>query len=172
MSIALRLLVLPLLIVAMLSGKPTSYPRIVKYRYAEAQADAKKLQTGWYVVVDSSKFKRVHTRKSSSHFLDWVPLCIVGDFTAENIYANKQGSFEMSFTLSEYALKAWKSSCYEDIGMKVAFVLNDQLIDIVKVDKEVKNGLIVLKENAYTEEELKAIKHAIEKEKKLYLSDE
>ena len=121
-------------------------------------SDSTYLPTGWYYVLeDSSGVERVLDRSTEKYWLRAKPI-ITGDHIVEfKTYHSKSGDVGLSMQLDKDGINAWSWATGRAIGGELAFVVNNRLLYVAKVNSEITNGMTALNRGIYDEEELKAI---------------
>jgi preprotein translocase subunit SecD len=71
----------------------------------------------------------------------------------------------MIMTLDEIGTEAWSVATEKYIGKKLAFILDDNLLEADYVNSQITGGITALISGDYRKDELENIKAVIEKEK-------
>lgn len=126
------------------------------------QTDSIVLKTGWYYVLyDSSGVSRQLDRSTETYRLRVKPI-ITGDHIVElKTYHSKSGDLGLSMQLDKDGVNAWSWATGQSVGGELAFVVNNRLLYVAKVNSEITNGMTALNRGIYSEEELKAIEAEI-----------
>ena len=124
------------------------------------------LQTGWYYVIDfDNGYKRQIKNSQVYYFIDPSPIVLSKNFKTLKIYNNQQGIPEMLMTLDEKGTEAWSVATEKFIGKRLAFILDDKLLEADYVNSQITGGITALISGDYTKDELEKIKTVIESEK-------
>jgi preprotein translocase subunit SecD len=123
------------------------------------------LQTGWYHIVDTeSGWKRQLERDSIFYSIDSVAIVTAGNIVKFEIYQNAYGNNGLSMKFDKNGADAWSiaTRTAANKGSKLAFVLDDRLIEVANVTFEISNGMAALNRGIFTKEELQEIQKQIE----------
>ncbi len=124
------------------------------------------LQTGWYYIIDTTNgYKRQLGNSQTYYFIDPNPIVIAKNFRTLTIYNNKEGIPEMMMTLDEKGTEAWARATEKYIGKRLAFILDNKLLEADYVNSQITGGITALIGGDYTKDELGKIKTVIESEK-------
>lgn len=139
--------------------------------YSTSESSAKQtndhpLETGWYYVTDTSNgYKRQVKSSQLFYFIDPSPIVISKNFKTLKIYNNSDGIPEMMMTLNDKGTEAWSLATEKYIGKRLAFILDDKLLEADYVNSQITGGITALISGDYTKQELEKIKAVIESEK-------
>jgi preprotein translocase subunit SecD len=108
------------------------------------------LQTGWYYVLQDtiSNFARglKETRLEFSdaawlYYLDPHPVIIKKHFKHMNILKSYTGRYyQLLIKFDNEGTKLWSDATAKSIDRKVAFIMNDSLINVVRISAQIKVG--------------------------------
>lgn len=135
---------------------------IIKY-------DSTILYTGWYYVIDNDKnFKRQLDKSTDTFYIDPQPIVTAKNFTTLEIYesnADGQKYVGLTMRLDQTGTENWGIATEKSIGKQLAFILDNRLLQVVKVNEQIITGVTALNRGAYSRAELENIKTIIESEK-------
>ena len=120
--------------------------------------DSTFLQTGWYHVSDdSTNFKRIVKKSSDAHYINPQPILTNRDIKGfwiekESLYGSKGLSLEMIFSIE--AAEKWKIGTEKAVGKQIGFVVDNQLIQVLKVNSRIESGAGSLFLDNYSRKEL------------------
>jgi len=124
------------------------------------------LQTGWYYVIDlDNGYKRQIKKSQVYYFIDPKPIVLSKNFKTLKIYNNRDGVPEMLITLDDKGTDAWSTATEKYIGKRLAFILDDKLLEADYINSQITGGITALIGGDYRKEELEKIKAVIESEK-------
>ncbi len=124
------------------------------------------LYTGWYYIADiNNGYKRQLDKSHDYYFIDPKPIVIAKNFKRLEIYNNKEEVFEMLIQLDETGTKAWSIATDKYVGKKLAFILDNRLLEADYVNSQITAGVTALIRGDYTKAELENFKIIIESEK-------
>ena len=123
------------------------------------------LNTGWYYIVDTSSYKRQLDKTQKCFFIDSVPIASTKNFKQLKIYMNKNNEYELIIQLDNSGTKAWSVATEKSIGKKLAFILDNKLLEADFVNSQITAGVTALIRGDYTKAEIEEIKRIIESEK-------
>jgi preprotein translocase subunit SecD len=131
--------------------------------------DSTILHTGWYYVIDTANgVERRLDKSSQTFFLDPLPIVTAKNFTSFEIYeSNADGHKYLGLTLrlDKEGTENWSSATANSIGKQLAFVLDNRLLQVARVNSQITAGVTALNRGDYTREELENFKTIIKNEK-------
>ena len=131
--------------------------------------DSKILYTGWYYIIDTDNgFKRQLNRSTETFFIDPKPIVTAKNFTTFEIFESNAGVEKyigMTMRLDEAGTENWSVATEKAIGKQLAFILDDQLLQVSKVNSQITAGVTALSRKEYSRAELENFKTIIESEK-------
>ena len=129
------------------------------------------LQTGWYYLSDANNgYRRQLDRDTAYYFLNPVPIVTVDNITTMEIYESNHGGIGLSMQLDEVGTDLWSVATDKTTGEYLAFVLNDKLLHVPRVNSQITVGMTALNRGNYTRQELDEFKKQIEKERRYLIS--
>ena len=130
--------------------------------------DSTILYTGWYYVVDSSKGHRRQLEKSDkTYFLDLKPIITSKNISTFEIYEsshNAEKHFGLVMRFDKEGTENWSMATRNSIGNKLAFILDNRLLQVATVNSQITGGVSELSGN-FSKQELENFKTIIENEK-------
>ncbi|MEQ1732687.1 MAG: hypothetical protein ABL940_03385 [Bacteroidia bacterium] len=127
------------------------------------------LCTGWYYIVDvESGFKRQLDKSSDTFFIYPKPIVIAANFTKLEIYESNESEEKyigMTMRLDEIGTENWSVATGKSIGKQLAFILDNRLLYVAKVNSQITAGITALNRGGYSRVELDNFKKIIESEK-------
>jgi hypothetical protein len=145
-----------------------------KYCYKESKeilkGDSIFLRTGWYYVLRDSTngCKRRLNKSIEAYFLDTHPIVNIKNFTALEIYESSavgQKYFGLAIRLDKEGTDNWSIATAKSIGLQLAFILDNKLIQVSKVNSQITGGVTAINSINYTKQELENFKTILLKEK-------
>jgi hypothetical protein len=137
-------------------------PKITKH-------DSTILYTGWYYIVGADNgYKRQLDKSTETYFIDNHPIVTVKNFTTLEIYESDSGGKKyvgLTMRLDEKGAENWSIATEKSIGGYLAFILDDRLLYVAKVNSQITVGVTALNRGDYTRQELENFKTIIESEK-------
>ena len=131
--------------------------------------DSTILYTGWYYVLDSDNgFERQLDNSSDIFFIDSKPIVTAKNFTTLEIYESNVGGKKylgLTMRLDKAGTENWSIATERSIGKQLAFILDNRLLQVAKVNAQITSGLTALNRGDYSKEELENLKTIIESEK-------
>ena len=131
--------------------------------------DSTILYTGWYYVVDTHNGSRRQLDKSNEiFFLDPSPIVTAKNFTTFEIYESNAGGHSylgLTMRLDKEGTENWRIATENSIGKQLAFVLDNRLLQVPRVNSQITAGVTALNRGNYTRQELENFKTIIESEK-------
>lgn len=131
--------------------------------------DSTILYTGWYYVADSSKgYKRQLDKSEETYYVDPRPILNVKNFTALKIYeSNSNGInyFGLEMRFDKEGTKSWSNATLIAEGNRLAFILQNRLLQVVLVNSQITSGVAALNRGVYSRQELENFITIIESEK-------
>jgi len=131
--------------------------------------DSTVLYTGWYYVVDTSNgYKRQLDKSEETYYLDPKPIVTAKNITTFEIYEssyNNKKYFGLTMRLDKAGTENWSIATAKAITRKLAFVLDNRLLQVATVNSQITAGVTALNRGGYSREELENFKTIIESEK-------
>jgi preprotein translocase subunit SecD len=131
--------------------------------------DSSILYTGWYFIMDSENgFKRPLDKSSDTFFIAPNPIVTAKNFTSLEIYeSNSDGQkyIGLSIKLDETGTENWSAATEKAIGKNLAFILDNRLVHVAKINSQVSAGVTALNRSDYSKAELENFKRIIESER-------
>jgi len=132
--------------------------------------DSTILYTGWYYVVDTVNCFMRHLYKSpaDTFFINPKPIVLAENFTTLQIYESNAGGQKyigLTMQLDKAGAKNWSIATQKSIGKQLAFILDNQLLQVVKVNSQITSGITALNSGVYSRTELENFKKWIESER-------
>lgn len=131
--------------------------------------DSTILYTGWYYIVDTdNSFKRQLDKSTDTFFIDPKPIVVAKNFTTFEIYESNTGGkkyIEMTMRLDETGTENWSVATEKATGQQLAFILDNRLLQVAKVNAQITAGVTALNRGDYSRAELENFKTIIESEK-------
>jgi len=127
------------------------------------------LYTGWYYIVDTDNgFKRQLDKSTDTFFIDPKPIVVAKNFTTFEIYVSNtdgQKYFGLTMRLDGQGTENWSVATEKAIGKQLAFILDNKLLYVAKVNSQITTGVSALNRGDYSKAELENFKTIIEGEK-------
>lgn len=124
------------------------------------------LKTGWYYIIDTDNgYKRQLDQDTTFYFINPTPIITAKNITILEIYKANYGEMGLSMKLDDSGTKFWSEATYRTIGKQLAFIFDNKLLHVPKVNSQITGGITALNRGIYLIQELETIKAAIEKEK-------
>ena len=137
-------------------------PNILKH-------DSTILYTGWYYVVDTpNNYKRQLDKSDETYFLDPKPIVTAKNIKAFEIYEgsyNNKKYFGLTMRLDKEGTENWSNATHRAVGNKLAFVLDNRLLQVAMVNSQITGGVTALNRLDYSRQELENFKTIIESER-------
>ena len=131
-----------------------------------SQDSSANLKTGWYYVNDNNKgYKMKLDKDSVQYFIDPSPIITSKNIKSLAIYQATNGGKGISMEFDNEGTAAWRLATGRSIGKYLAFILNNLVLYVPKVNSEITAGVAVLERDIYLQKDLEKIKIAIEKGK-------
>ena len=131
--------------------------------------DSTILYTGWYYIVDNDNgFKRQLEKSTDTFYIDPKPIVVAKNFTTFEIYESNAGGQKyigLTMLLDETGTENWSVATEKAIGKQLAFILDNKLLHVAKVNSQITAGVTALNRGDYSTVELEKIKTIIESEK-------
>jgi hypothetical protein len=129
--------------------------------------DSGLLEIGWYYISDSG-YERYLVKSKNEYYIDPLPIV-----TAKNIIDCKLYKFTnaneiawgLRMQLDSNGTQNWKIATSKMIGRKIAFILDNQLLEVSQVNNEISNGTTALNTALFSKQELENFKNIIERER-------
>lgn len=131
--------------------------------------DSTVLYTGWYYVVDTpNNYKRQLDKSDETYYLDPKPIVTAKNVTTfkiyESSYQNKK-EFSLEMRLDKEGTENWSYATQKAIMNKLAFILDNRLLQVATVNSQITGGVTALNRGDYSRQELENFKTIIESEK-------
>lgn len=127
------------------------------------------LNTGWYFILETDNgVKRQLDKSTDTFFIDPKPIVTAKNFTTFEIYENNIGGKEqigMTMRLDKAGTEKWSIATGKAIGKQLAFILDNRLLQVAKVNAQITAGVTALNRGDYSRAELEDFKTLIEHEK-------
>ena len=137
-------------------------PEILKH-------DSTILYTGWYFVVDiDNGFKRQLDKSSDTFFIDPKPIVTAKNFSELEIYESNAGGQKyvgLTMRLDQGGTVNRSVATERSIGKQLAFILDNKLLYVAKVNAQITVGVTALNRGDYSRAELDNFKTIIESER-------
>lgn len=133
--------------------------------------DSTLLYTGWYYVIDTPNgYKRQLDKSNETYYLDPKPIVIAKNFTTFEIYEstfNDKQYFGLSINLDKEGTENWSNATRkaEITGTRLAFILDNRLLQVSKVNSQITGGVTALNRGEYSRQELEYFITIIKSEK-------
>ena len=131
--------------------------------------DSTILYTGWYYVVETpNNYKRQLDKSDETYYIDPKPITTAKNFTTFEIYEssyNNKKVFGLEMRLDKQGTENWSNATYRAVGNKLAFVLDNRLLQVAMVNSQITGGVTALNRGDYSRQELENFKTIIECEK-------
>lgn len=127
--------------------------------------------TGWYYVVDTpNNCKRQLDKSDETYYLDPKPITTAKNVTTLEIYESSyydKNYFGLTMRLDKDGTESWSYATRkaEVMGLRLAFVLDNKLLHVAKVNSQITGGVTALNRGDYSRNELENFKKIIESEK-------
>ena len=97
------------------------------------------LETGWYGISSSQNaYLRIDAKMNDSFFIDPKPIVTTKDFKSLTIRDSPSGYMsELVFKLEDSASDKWEVATTRYVGLKIGFVLNNKLIQVLTVNEPI-----------------------------------
>jgi len=131
--------------------------------------DSTILYTGWYYVVDTpNSYKRQLDKSDETYYLDPEPIVTAKNVTTFEIYErsyNNKKYFGLTMRLDKEGTMNWSYATQKAIMNKLAFILDNRLLQVATVNSQITGGVTALNRGDYTRQELENFKTIIESER-------
>jgi hypothetical protein len=133
--------------------------------------DSTILYTGWYYVIDTTNgFKRQLDKSAETYLLDPKPIVTAKNVISFDIYeSNYNGKkyFGLTMRLDKEGTENWSFATgkAEITGMRLAFILDNRLLQVAKVNSQITGGVTALNRGDYSKEELENFRAIIQSER-------
>jgi hypothetical protein len=131
--------------------------------------DSTILNTGWYYILENENdFKRQLEKTTDTFYIDPKPIVVAKNFTSFEIYESNAGGQKyvgLIMRLDKTGTESWSVATKRAIGKELAFILDNRLIHVAKVNSQITTGVTALNRDDYSKAELENIKTIIESEK-------
>ena len=136
------------------------------YNTDTIKLDSTYLETGWYYIVDNdNNFQRQLDKSNDTFFIDPRPIVTAKNFMKFEIYTSRYGDVGLSILLDKKGTKNWSIATEKAIGNYLAFILDNKLLQVARVNSQITVGVTALNRGDYSKEELEKIRTIIENEK-------
>jgi preprotein translocase subunit SecD len=124
------------------------------------------LPTGWYYTLDSnSECRRTLRTNHSFYFIDPKPITTAHNVSSLNIEQTRDGRYILTMRLDDKGAAAWEQATKAYIGKYLAFILDNDLLEVDFVNCEIPGGITALISGKYDKTSLEKFKTIIESEK-------
>lgn len=129
------------------------------------------LYTGWYYVVDTpNNYKRQLDKSTETYYLSPKPIVTVKNIASFEIYEesyNGNKYYGLTMRLDNKGTESWSYATRkaEVTGMQLAFILDNRLLQVAKVNSEIIGGVTALNRGDYSREELENFRTIINSER-------
>lgn len=141
----------------------------ISERLLEEPHDSTILYTGWYNIVDTNNgIKRQLDKSTDTFFIDPNPIVTVANIKTSEIYESNTGGQKfvgLTMHLDETGTESWSVATEKAIGKQLAFILDNRLLQVAKVNSQITSGVTALNRGDYSRAELENFKKIIESEK-------
>ena len=131
--------------------------------------DSTILYTGWYYVVDTpNNYKRQLDKSDEIYYLDPKPIITAKNVTTFEIYEssyNNKKEFGLTMRLDKEGTENWSYATQKAIMNKLAFILDNRLLQVATVNSQITGGVTALNRRGYSIQELESFKTIIESER-------
>ena len=131
--------------------------------------DSTVLYTGWYYVIDTDNgYKRQLDQSTDTFIIDRHPIATANNFTTLEIYESDAGGRKyigLTMRLDEKGTENWSVATEKSIGKQLAFILDNRLLYVAKVNAQITGGVTALNRGNYSRAELENFKTIIESER-------
>jgi preprotein translocase subunit SecD len=125
-----------------------------------------RLQTGWYYISDSNNtYKRQLDKTEEYYFINPMPILTAKNIRRLQIYADDADGFILMMRFDDVGTEAWTIATEKAIGKKLAFIVDDKLVQAPFVNSQITAGVTALNRVDYSRTELEQFKKIIESEK-------
>jgi preprotein translocase subunit SecD len=142
---------------------------LTKDRQKAFSQDTTSLNTGWYYIVDTANgFKRQLDKSTEAFFIDPTPIVTAKNLTTLEIHeSNVNGNTHLLLImrLDKNGTENWIAATGNSVGKQLAFILDDKLLRVPKVNSQITAGVTALNRGDYSRQELEKFKAIIETEK-------
>jgi preprotein translocase subunit SecD len=137
-------------------------PEITKY-------DSTILYSGWYYINETETgFKRQLDKSADTYLIDPKPIVTAKNISTFKLYesnTDKQTYWGLIMQLDKEGAENWSIATRKAIGKQLAFILDNRLLYVAKVNAQISNGMTSLNRGNYTKQELENFKTILESEK-------
>ena len=134
------------------------------------QDDSTILSTGWYYLADTDNgFKRQLDKSIEKYFIDPKPIVTAKNIITFEIYERNVGGQKrlgLAMQLDKEGTQNWSIATERSIGRHLAFVLDNRLLQVAKVNSQITGGMTALNRGDYSRQELENVRSIIERESK------
>ena len=131
--------------------------------------DSTILYTGWYYVVDTPNgYRRQLDKSNKTYYLNPKPIVTAKNVTTFDIYEgnyNNKKYFGLTMRLDKQGTENWSYATQKAIMNKLAFILDNRLLQVATVNSQITGGVTALNRGDYSRQELENFKTIIESEK-------
>jgi preprotein translocase subunit SecD len=107
-------------------------------------------------------------KSTDTFFIDPKPIVVVKNFTTFEIYesnADGQKYIGLTMRLDEVETENWSVATEKAIGKQLAFILDNRLLHVAKVNSQISACVTALNRGDYSKSELENFKTIIESER-------
>lgn len=131
--------------------------------------DSTILYTGWYYIIDSpNNFKRQLDQSDEGYYLHPKPIVTAKNFSSIEIYESgslTKKNLGLTIRLDKEGVKNWSYATLKATGNKLAFILDNRLLQVSLVNSQITDGITALNRGIYSKQELENFKIIMESEK-------
>ncbi len=131
--------------------------------------DSTILYTGWYFVVDTpNSYKRQLDKSDETYYLDPTPIITAKNVTTFEIYESTfkgKKDVELAMRLDKEGTESWSNATLRAQGSKLAFILDNRLLQVATVNSQITGGITALNRGDYSRQELENFITIIQSEK-------
>lgn len=122
------------------------------------------LETGWYHVVDSAMGIKKELGSDTSYYLDPEPVITSQNFASMSVKnpIPDMDWWEVVVQLDDAGREAFKATTAKSIKRDLAFVVDDELFSVVRIQATIPNGILSLSRRSFTKSEAESLKAKIE----------
>lgn len=122
------------------------------------------LKTGWYHVVDSSMGIEKELESDTSYYLDPEPVITSHNFASMVVKKPipDMDWWELVVQLDDAGKEAFKTTTAKSIKRDLAFIVDDELFSVVRIQATIPNGILSLSKRSFTKTDAEILKAKIE----------
>lgn len=125
--------------------------KTIKEAYKKNLKDSS-LITGWYHIANTNCFFKYFEKTDKKYCINPNPIITDAYFEKIKIMNSIKG---IDIFLNKKGTKIWSEATKESIGKNFAFIIEDQLVGIVKVNEQITFGRASFSTGKYSKKELK-----------------